>query len=24
VQTIVQQKTGVTLHPEVRIVGEYK
>lgn len=24
VQSVVQQKTGVTLHPEVRIVGEYK
>jgi UDP-N-acetylenolpyruvoylglucosamine reductase len=23
VQSLVQQKTGVTLHPEVRIVGEY-
>jgi UDP-N-acetylenolpyruvoylglucosamine reductase len=23
VQSVVQQKTGVTLHPEVRIVGEY-
>lgn len=24
VQSVVQQQTGITLHPEVRIVGEYK